>query len=203
MGSSHPTSLYSSIPRGFLENYNDTFARIFALEYRLASSLPFKSANHFPSQLTDALSGYHHLTNTLGFVPGNIIICGDSAGAHLAISLARYLDVSNLPSLSSPGGLLLLSPTVDWANARMGKPLSTMDIHEATDYVRPILANGYSATCIRGNLDPDELEVNVWLSPGSLKLPDNTALFSNLPPTFILAGGAEVSVDENVPGPSD
>lgn len=195
MGSSHPTSLAANIVRGFLEKCPHAIDRAFALEYRLASSSPYPAANPFPASVIDALSGYRYLVEDLGFEPANIIVCGDSSGGHLANNLTRYLVNAGLPSLSPPGAIVLLSPTMDWGNTHLGTPESTMDANQPSDYVRPVLLNGYSTTSLRGTLEERELETNAWLSPASLKLPRKDGLFTNYPPTFIIAGGAEQTVD--------
>lgn len=186
--------MYSNIPIGILQKSEAVFERAFALEYRPASSSPYNTANPYPAQLIDALSGYRYLVETLGFEPCNIIVSGDSSGGHLAFNLVRYLLLANSPTLRPPPGLLLLSPTMDWANTHAGTPEWTMDANEATDYVRVILTNGYSPTSLRGNLDAGELETNAWLSPGSLKL-RSEGLYANFPHTLIISGGAEQTVD--------
>jgi len=194
-GSSHPSSMWGAILNGFLEKCAPVGKRAFALEFRLASSAPYKPENPFPTSIIDALSGYRYLVETLGFEPLNIIVSGDSSGGHVANNFVRYLVNAALPNLAAPGALILLSPTMDWANTHLGTPASTMDVNGGTDFVRPVLLNGYSATSMRGSLDVSELETNSWLSPSSLKLESTEGLFTNYPPTAILAGGAEQTVD--------
>ena len=54
----------------------------------------------------------------------------------------------------------------------------------------------YSTTSLQGTLEErGELETNSWLSPASLKLAHKDGLFTNYPPAFTLAGGAEQTVD--------
>lgn len=195
MGSGHPKGIPANIPRGVLETSGDIVARVFCLEYRTAKSKPYIPANPFPAPLIDALSGYRYLVETVGFEPQNIIISGDSSGGHLSAALARYLAVSSLPSLATPGALLLLSPTMDWGNTHLGTPGSTMFEHDSTDFVRDVLMNGYSAASIRGNLDASELATNAWLSPASLKLGNSAGLFAKFPKTCIIAGAVEQTVD--------
>lgn len=84
---------------------------------------------------------------------------------------------------------------MDWANTHLDTEFSTMDVNEPTDFVRDILTNGYSAASIRGRLPATELASNSWLSPASLMLKQDKGLFAGFPPTFILAGGAEQTVD--------
>ncbi|KAG0699435.1 hypothetical protein DFH29DRAFT_781653, partial [Suillus ampliporus] len=69
--------------------------------------------NGFPAQLVDALSGLYYLTQTLGFAAENIIVVGDSAGGHLAITLCRYLICESFPLFPVPRGTILLAPSCD------------------------------------------------------------------------------------------
>ena len=55
-------------------------------QYRLSSN----SHGEFPAALQDAITSYSSLLN-MGISPQRIIVSGDSAGGHLAISLLRYL----------------------------------------------------------------------------------------------------------------
>ena len=186
-----------SIARGVLEASEGLVPRAFCLEYRIAQSSPYTPANHFPTPLVDALSGYHYLVKTLSFEPRNIIVCGDSSGGHLAVTLTRYLTVCTFPTLPKPGSLLAFSPTLDWGNTHLGTPASTMFANGESDFVRDVLMNGYSAASIRGVTVPDasELATNAWLSPASLELAQPTGLFAGFPPTCVIAGAAEQTVD--------
>lgn len=181
--------------KGLLEKCPRAFERAFALDYRLSSSAPYPAANPFPASIIDAISGYHYLVETLGFAPSNIVVGGDSAGGHLASNLGRYLIASKLPTLPPPGALLLLSPTMDWANTHLGTPGSTLDAHKSSDFVRPVMLSGYTTRSLLGALDAGEAATNAWLSPASLKLSSADGLFVGYPPTFILAGSAEQTVD--------
>ncbi|KAI0820533.1 alpha/beta-hydrolase [Trametes gibbosa] len=194
-GSGHPASNVANTVKGFLEKCPHVFERAFALDYRISSSAPFPAANPFPASIIDAVSGYYYLVETLGFAPSNIIVCGDSAGGHLANNLGRYLVTANLPNLAPPGALILLSPTMDWANTHLGTPGSTLDANKSSDFVRVVLLSGYTPRSLLGNLDAGETATNAWLSPGSLKLPRPDGLFANYPPTFILTGSAEQTLD--------
>lgn len=195
MGSAHPSNVWRGIPDGFVDKCATVAKRVFSLEYRLSSSAPYKPENPFPASIIDALSGYIYLVETLGFETRNIIFAGDSGGAQVVSNLVRYLVSTRLPGLAPPGALVLLSPAVDWGNTHLGTPASTMDTNAATDFIRPVLLNGYSATSMRGSLDASELETNPWLSPASLKLARTDGLFANYPPTAIVAGDAEHMVD--------
>lgn len=79
--------------------------RALSLEYRLAGK------TSFPGILLDVLAGYLYLLEECGFEAKNVIVMGDSAGALLALALARYLRDEKL--LEQPGGLVLLSVSTE------------------------------------------------------------------------------------------
>ncbi|KAK0449837.1 alpha/beta-hydrolase [Desarmillaria tabescens] len=196
MGTAHPSNgSMTTLANGLLEHFPAN-TRLFALEYRLSSHEPFAVANPFPAALLDALAGYKYLVESLRYDPKNIIIGGDSAGGTLAFWLARYLAISNLPNLPNAGGLLLLSPTVDWANTYTDRE-SSMHKHSSTDFVYTILICGYTLRALMGNLPLPDAPSNVWIAPGS-KQNDAPGLFTGLPKTVIVAGGAEQTLDAMV-----
>ena len=131
----------------------------------------------------------------LGYSPFDIIVCGDSAGGHIAVAMVRYLARANLPDLPVPWALLLCSPTMDWANTQLECPNSTMQLNWASDYVASIMLNGYSATSLRGAYSEHDLATNPWLSPGSMMIARTRGLFAGFPPTMIIAGGCEHTLD--------
>ncbi|KZV84715.1 alpha/beta-hydrolase [Exidia glandulosa HHB12029] len=171
-------------------------ARAVNLEYRLSSAAPYAAANPFPTALLDALAGYRYLVHGLGFSPKNIIIEGDSAGAHLGMTLIMYLIKSHFQDLPPPGGLLMLSPTLDWGNTHDLDPLSSMKVNHFCDYIYRVFANGYTGRALLGLLPQSELATNAYLSPASLKLPHVPGRFGGFPPTCIIAGNAEVALDQ-------
>ncbi len=59
--------------------------KIYSLEYRLAPE------NKFPDSLNDAYETYKWIKNK-GYTDKQIMLCGDSAGGHLAASLTNHLD---------------------------------------------------------------------------------------------------------------
>ena len=79
-------------------------SRIFALDYRLAPEHPF------PAQLEDAIEAYRWILAE-GVSPQQLILAGDSAGAHLAISSALKLRDLNLPM---PALVIAMSPPTDF-----------------------------------------------------------------------------------------
>ncbi|KIW80225.1 hypothetical protein Z517_06840 [Fonsecaea pedrosoi CBS 271.37] len=84
------------------------------IEYTLAP------ATKYPSQLTQAVNAYKHLTEKLDIHPSRIIIAGDSAGAHLSLGLLSHLThpQPELPKTSATepvAGTLLISPWVTFS----------------------------------------------------------------------------------------
>ncbi|KAL4783861.1 Alpha/Beta hydrolase protein [Aspergillus varians] len=75
-------------------------------------SLDYTLAPHatFPTQQSQAIAAYRSLVETDSINPNDIIIGGESAGAHLAISCLLGATAKGLPR---PGAALLLCP---WAN---------------------------------------------------------------------------------------
>jgi epsilon-lactone hydrolase len=73
----------------------------YVVDYRLAPEHPF------PSAFDDTLEAYRYLLDA-GY--SRIVVAGDSAGGHLAISLVAALTEASLPV---PAGLVLFSPLVD------------------------------------------------------------------------------------------
>lgn len=120
------TAQYGSIAKKFL----DTGAAdaVFSLQYRLSGH---GNANPFPAALQDALSSYVFLLNTLKIPPSQIIFAGDSAGAHLAISLLRYLhEYGSAVKVPTPKCAVLISPWVEpfYYNSKN-------NLHRKTDFV--------------------------------------------------------------------
>ncbi|KAJ7301860.1 alpha/beta-hydrolase [Mycena olivaceomarginata] len=193
MGSGSPSFSPSAVMfKGLLEHVPQ-FSRIFAMEYRLAVGPPFPTANPFPAALIDVISGYRYLVEEVGFEPNNIIIAGDSAGAILAYQLTRHLAIEDFPNLCNAGALLLLSPSADSA---LRRNIDSMRQNTRSDYVTTWFDAAYGVNALLGSLSSDELD-KPWLSPGSIMFEDAAVkgMFERFPPTFILAGEAEMSRD--------
>jgi acetyl esterase/lipase len=75
-----------------------TRSGVFALDYRLAPENPY------PAQLDDALAAYQALLNA-GHRSRQIVVAGDSAGGHLALSLVKTLRDLHLPMPALAVGL--------------------------------------------------------------------------------------------------
>jgi len=140
-------------------------------EYRLAPEHPY------PAALEDCLAAYQGLLSE-GVDPGRLVVGGDSAGGHLALSLVLRLRQDGLPQ---PAGLLFASPWVRLSNtgwswsAKAGRdPVCTREGLEAR--ARAYLA-GRSA---------DEPAVDVL-----------AADLAGLPPAYIQVGEAEVLLSDS------
>lgn len=183
---------------GGLIEYIPGIPRAFALEYRLSSTSPFPQANPFPAALLDAIAGYRYLIQDLGFHPSNVIVSGDSAGGLIALWLAQYLSAQHYSiKLSPPGGLLLLSPTVDWTNTRMDRG-SSMVSNKKSDFIDPILTSRYTLRALLGNIPESKASQHFWICPGSVELNHAPGIYPELPATCIVAGGAEQTLDSIV-----
>ncbi len=75
----------------------------YSVDYRLAPEHPF------PAAIDDTLEAYRYLLDE-GYPAERIVVAGDSAGGHLAVSLVAELTRNELPV---PAGLVLFSPLVD------------------------------------------------------------------------------------------
>ncbi|KAI0293361.1 Alpha/Beta hydrolase protein [Multifurca ochricompacta] len=198
--SASPHDIAANIGRGLLEHCTDVH-RVFAIEYRLSKHLPDEPRHPFPAALLDALAGYVYLTDTVGFAPENIIIEGDSAGGNLALALVRYL-VENAGLIKGlpvpPEALLLLSPWVDPSDIAV-PPGSRANFNMASDYIGP--PEGpialYARRAFFGPLAhvPNGL-LNPYIAPGCADMRMPRVSFEGFPRTMIVAGEAEMLVDQ-------
>lgn len=76
---------------------------VFAVDYRRAPEHPY------PAAADDVLRAYSWLLAS-GLSAQQIVVCGDSAGGHLALGLAPRAHRSSLPV---PAGVVALSPVID------------------------------------------------------------------------------------------
>lgn len=165
---------------------------VFSVDYNLAPFAPY------PIPIVEALGGYLHLTEKLGFRPEQIIVGGDSFGAHLTLSLERYLRLEG-PKIKGDlekqgpnmAGMLLLSPWLSAINAHyMSRPNNLKYDIITMDYgdwgVREMqVGPEYEKRCSLSLVDP-------WISPSNKDIEE----MKELPPMFVANGQIEVLVDE-------
>ncbi|PSN60792.1 alpha/beta-hydrolase [Corynespora cassiicola Philippines] len=147
------------------------------VQYRLASN----DAGRFPAALQDALSSYVSLLSQR-YAAADIVISGDSAGGHVALSLLRYLSTENV-DLPAPRALLLWSPAVDLEAAKDPANVDGSSYH-GTDYLDGNFSS-WGATRFTDGLDlSDDLlrsyvvqlgygfrsVVPIWICVGSVEI---------------------------------
>jgi acetyl esterase/lipase len=138
-------------------------------EYRLAPEHPF------PSQLEDAVACYRWLLET-GVAPSRIVIAGESAGGGLTLSTLVALRDARVPL---PAAAVCVSP---WVDLEMRG--ETMTTNARYDYVSREILRDY----VRRFVGKHDLR-------NPLAAPIHADL-RGLPPLLVLAGGAEVLLDD-------
>ena len=166
---------------GFFYGMSNAYATIAALlavtmrattympDYRLAPEHPF------PAALEDSLVSYRALLDS-GIPPSKLIVCGDSAGGNLVMSLLVALSENHLPQ---PALALPLCPWVDLSNSG-----ETMRTNDATDWIFFDMLE----KCARA--------YNNGLDPRDPRLSPAFADFANTAPMYIQTGKNEVLYDQ-------
>lgn len=90
--------------------------------------------------------------------------------------------------------MLLVSAGADLGSSHWS-PESSLVTNAPADYLAPFFVTGDVIRGYLGTITPGEAEVNPWLSPSSKYVPDRRGLFTGFPPTFLVAGGAEMLLD--------
>ncbi|MDO9443200.1 MAG: alpha/beta hydrolase [Beijerinckiaceae bacterium] len=144
--------------------------RVFTADYRLVPE------HIFPAAHDDCLAAWDFLVGT-GIKPRDIVVCGDSAGGGLALSLAIALRDS---ARAGPGSLILVSPWADMTAA--GESYSDPAIDDPVASREMTLA---MAAAYLGPADPRDPRA----SPVYADL-------SAMPPLLIIVGSREVFLDE-------
>ncbi len=75
---------------------------IFALDYHLAPEF------QYPTQLEEAVAAYEYLLHETAIPAEKVVVAGDSAGGHLALSM--LVSLRQHSSLPKSGGAMLFSP---------------------------------------------------------------------------------------------
>ena len=141
-----------------------TGTRVFCGAYRLAPEHPF------PAALEDAVEAYRYLLSK-GYAPGQIALCGESAGGGLCYALCLKLKELDIPR---PGSMIAISP---WTDMTASGPS-----YERNREIDPTMSAeilNFYADCYTGDRE------NPLVSP----------LFGDLtgmPPSLIFAGSDEI-----------
>jgi len=162
---------------------NESFDRIFSVQYRLAGEhLPGCA---FPAAIQDVVTAYYYLVYTLRIPASNIIVSGDSAGGNLTVALLRYIsEHGNTANLPAPSAALLWSPWVN-VGVNVDKNYFTRTPQYKTDYL-----NGYfgrwGAREYAGKKDPNDPYITHCGRP-----------FKTDAPIWMQTGDAEVLIAED------
>lgn len=198
--SGYPDDKSANIVHGILKHVGPPMQRALSLEYRLTRDPSEKLYSPFPAALLDAIAGYNYLVNDIGFAPEDIILEGDSAGGHLALNLVQYLveyqvnDAARLPH--PPGALILTSPWADLGPATNDRSAS-VQANIPSDYLN--VANRGTKILVQnfcGPLGGSAAVTNRYISPASTAPTMEPVSFRGFPRTLIIAGDAEVMVDQ-------
>lgn len=146
---------------------------VLSLDYRLPPVATL------PAPIEDALAAYRHLLDE-GHAAQRIVVAGDSAGGHLALTLVLHAVEAGLPA---PAALVLLSP---WTDLTMSG--DSMTTNAARDPFIPPIALHRAARVALAGADPA-----VWTS-SPLFAPE--ALLRQLPPTLLQVGSTEILLDD-------
>lgn len=142
--------------------------RVFCAAYRLAPENPY------PAAVDDAEESYRYLLSK-GYSPGQICLCGESAGGGLIFALCLRLREKGLPL---PGGLIAISPWTDLTSS--GK---SYEDNKEIDPSMTVELLAYYADCYTKDKT----------------LPQVSPLFGELegfPPSLIFVGGDEIMLDD-------
>ncbi len=148
-----------------------TGCRVFSAAYRLAPEHPF------PAAVEDAYTAYRHLLDG-GLTPGEIVLCGESAGGGLCFALTHKLKELGLPV---PRAIVGISP---WTDLTLSG--ASCRANQRSD---PSLRYDMLASYAR------------MYAADDLKNPLVSPLFgdvSGFPPTLLFAGEAELLLDDAV-----
>ena len=151
--------------------------------YRLASN----PGGRFPAALQDAVSAYAFLTS-MGIEPQRIILSGDSAGGHIALSLLRYICSQRTP-LQPPRATLLWSPAIDLVKARDPQSINQSKSY-ATDYLVGNFTS-WGALALTQGLQLSDKSIQAYLS--QLEKP-----FTSETPIWICVGEREILSEDAI-----
>jgi len=170
---------------GFLRG-NGPYTRATALWLLRSTGLPVFGAEYrtapehmWPDNLDDVDAGWRYLTETRQIAPEDIIVVGDSAGGTLTGGLGMRLKRLGQPYA---GAIVWLSPALDLT--------FELPSHQANKETDPLFYGGV----------PKE-SVSVWADIQQVGNPELSAFqgdFTGWPPTYIVAGEAEVFLSDSL-----
>lgn len=166
--------------------------KVFCCAYRLAPEHPF------PTALEDCLDAYGHLLSS-GYLPSQIIVCGESAGGGLCYALCDKLKEKGR---SLPAGVIAISPWTDLTqsgksyvdNLKIDVSMTPERLKYFADcYVYGSVNDGKNVFP-RVNEDADNdriVKSNPRISPLFAEL-------NGMPPSLIFVGSDEIMLDDAV-----
>lgn len=183
-GTAAETDLTSAIAKSMV--VHTPIQHVLSVDYRLAPNAPW------PLPLLDAISAYAYLVSE-GVDERDLIIGGDSAGGHLALSLTRWLrDEGPFIGLRGPRALVTFSPWCDTGFTHQWEPEGFK--HNAdTDTIDDTFGPFASSLLLRA-LPESIMHESVYLSPASRLIPASRTgpnSFESFPPCFVVQGDAE------------
>nr|XP_019043992.1 endoplasmic reticulum protein [Kwoniella bestiolae CBS 10118]OCF22922.1 endoplasmic reticulum protein [Kwoniella bestiolae CBS 10118] len=184
-GTAAETDATSNIPKALVKH--SPIHHILSVDYRLAPTAPW------PLPLLDAISAYYWLVKVEGVEESDIIVAGDSAGGHLALTLTRWLrDEGGDVGVGLPRGMVLMSPWADlgFTNAWGDEAIKhNKDCDTIDDTFGP-----FACALLLRALPAEIMHTSPYISPASLLIPSSVNgqySFENFPATYIVYGGAE------------
>lgn len=148
---------------------------VYSTDYTLAPEHPF------PQGLDDCFNVYGSLCEALPNGASCIVLCGESAGATMALAVANY---AKRECIALPKGIILISPCVQFERSL---PSHTQNLETdcmLTNFMEEVLAEYFQTK------DPDLLK-------DPLASPINGD-FTGFPPVYITASDCEVLRDDAV-----
>ena len=153
-------------------------SRLLVLKYRKAPEHPF------PAGLNDCISAYTYLIRDLRLRPDSIVLMGDSAGGNLAMGVALYCSMTQLPQA---GALVGLSP---WLNPCTTTALLLKHASENRDQMLPVhVKDSIVAMYLKGTM-PAKIPNSELTTAHPLVCPmlATDAQLKQLPPFLIQVG---------------
>jgi acetyl esterase/lipase len=157
-------------------------AVVVSVEYRLAPVAPF------PADVKDAYQGLEYVSDhaaELGLDGSRIVVMGESAGGGLAARLALYNRDKGRVKIC---GQVLVYPMLD---CRTGSPQSVNDNPYAGELVWTRELNQLGWSMLKGGQDIAHEDLPYFS-------PSLAADLSGLPAAFVIVGGMDLFVDEDV-----